>query len=79
DVLFYVQRREYFRVDTPVLEPCLCRGALPADGLRFQFEVHDLSLGGIGLRTTDPRAAEFEMGLTIRDVELDLRSHGTLR
>jgi flagellar brake protein len=79
DVLFYVQRREYFRVDTPVLEPCLCRGALPADGLRFQFEVHDLSLGGIGLRTTDPRAAEFQMGLTIRDVELDLRSHGTLR
>jgi flagellar brake protein len=79
EVLYYVQRREYFRVDTPVLEPCLCRGAVPADGQRFQFEVHDLSLGGIGLRTTDPRAASFEMGLKIADVELDLRSHGTLR
>ncbi|WP_322058889.1 flagellar brake protein [Paraburkholderia sp. J63] len=79
DVLYYVQRREYFRVDTPVLEPCLCRGAMPADGQRFQFEVHDLSLGGIGLRTTDDRAATFEMGLKLANVELDLRAHGTLR
>ncbi|MFD1558528.1 flagellar brake protein [Paraburkholderia silviterrae] len=79
EVLYYVQRREYFRVDTPVLEPCLCRGALPSDGQRFQFEVHDLSLGGIGLRTTDERAANIEMGLKLPGVELDLRAHGVLR
>ncbi|PLZ00666.1 flagellar brake protein [Burkholderia sp. WAC0059] len=77
EVLYYVQRREYFRVDTPVLEPCLCAGALP-DGTGFRWEVNDLSLGGLGLRTTDERAADLEMGTRIPDVDLDLRSHGTL-
>jgi flagellar brake protein len=79
DVLFYVQRREYFRVDTPVMEPCIVRGTLPVDGQRFQFEVHDISLGGLGLRTTDERAAALDMGLKLVDVELELRGHGTLR
>src|SRR5260370_36159506 len=46
EVLFYVQRREYFRVDAPVLDPYFCRGRLP-EGDTFRFEVQDLSLGGI--------------------------------
>ncbi|MCP3712564.1 flagellar brake protein [Paraburkholderia sp. CNPSo 3274] len=79
EVLFYVQRREYFRVDTPVLEPCICRGELPSGGPRFAYEVHDLSLGGLGLRTTDERVADLAMGLVLADVELDLRAHGKLR
>ncbi|WP_322104907.1 flagellar brake protein [Paraburkholderia sp. J41] len=79
EVLFYVQRREYFRVDTPVLEPCICRGEMPGTGERFQFEVHDLSLGGLGLRTTDERAAMLDTGLVLQDVELDLRAQGKLR
>lgn len=79
EVLFYVQRREYFRVDTPVLEPCICRGGLPSGGDRFAYEVHDLSLGGLGLRTTDERVATLDMGLHLPDVELDLRAHGKLR
>jgi flagellar brake protein len=78
DVLFYVQRREYFRVDTPVLDPCVCRGTL-ADGERFAFEVHDVSLGGVGLRTNDDRAAAIVNGEVLADVELDLRAHGKLR
>jgi flagellar brake protein len=77
DVLFYMQRREYFRVDTPVLEPCVCRGTLP-DGNTFRFEVHDLSLGGLGLRTTDDRVEQLPMGAALHDVELDLRSQGRL-
>lgn len=78
DVLFYVQRREYFRVDTPVLDPCICRGTLP-DGEPFAFEVHDLSLSGMGVRTTDERAKQFSEGMQLQDIELDLRSHGKLR
>ncbi len=77
EVLFYLQRREYFRVDTPVMEPCVCRGTLPS-GERFTFQVHDLSLGGLGLRTTDERAAELVMGAHLHDVELDLRAYGRL-
>ena len=50
EVLFYVQRREYFRVDAPILDPYVCTGRLP-EGDTFRFEVHDLSLGGVGMRT----------------------------
>jgi flagellar brake protein len=78
EVLFYVQRREYFRVDTPVMDPCMCRGTLP-DGQRFAFEVHDVSLGGVGLRTNDERAGALVMGAYLPDVELDLRAYGKLR
>jgi c-di-GMP-binding flagellar brake protein YcgR len=77
DVLFYMQRREYFRVDAPVLDPYFCRGQLP-EGDAFRFEVHDLSLGGIGLRTTDERAAELPMGIVLPDVEVHLNGHGML-
>jgi c-di-GMP-binding flagellar brake protein YcgR len=77
EVLYYVQRREYFRVDAPVLDPYFCRGRLP-EGDTFRFEVHDLSLGGIGLHTTDERAAELPMGVTLPDVEVHLGGHGTL-
>lgn len=78
EVLYYVQRREYFRVDTPVLEPCICRGTLP-DGKPFAFEVHDLSLSGVGMRTADERAKQLTAGLDLEDVELDLRAYGKLR
>ncbi len=77
EVLFYVQRREYFRVDAPVLDPYFCRGHLP-EGDDFRFEVHDLSLGGIGLRTTDERVAQLPMGVMLPDVEVHLNGHGML-
>lgn len=76
-VLFYVQRREYFRVDAPVLDPYYCRGRLP-EGDTFRFEVQDLSLGGIGLRTTDERVAQLPLGTTLPDVEVHLNGHGSL-
>jgi c-di-GMP-binding flagellar brake protein YcgR len=77
EVLYCVQRREYFRVDAPVLDPYVCRGSLP-DGESFLFEVHNLSLGGLGLRTADERVAALEVGVTLPDVELNLNGHGKL-
>jgi len=77
EVLYYVQRREYFRVDTPVIDPCRCRGTLP-DGSSFSFEVHDVSLGGVGLRTNDARAETLGAGAILEAVELDLRTYGRL-
>jgi c-di-GMP-binding flagellar brake protein YcgR len=77
EVLFYVQRREYFRVDAPVLDPYFCRGKLP-EGAAFRFDIHDLSLGGIGLRTTDERVAALPMGAMLPDVEVNLGGNGTL-
>jgi len=77
EVLYYVQRREYFRVDAPILDPYFCRGQLP-EGETFRFEIHDISLGGIGLRTADERVVELPMGATLQDVEVNLNGHGTL-
>jgi len=74
-VLYYMQRREYFRVDTPVLDPYIFTGSLP-DGERFRFEVHDLSLGGVALRTTDDRIADLEMGIVFQDAELHFSANG---
>jgi c-di-GMP-binding flagellar brake protein YcgR len=77
DVLFYVQRREYFRVDAPVLDPYVCTGRFPG-GDTFRFEVHDLSLGGVGMRTSDERVAELPMGMRFEDCELVLGALGRL-
>ena len=77
EVLFYVQRREYFRVDAPILDPYVCTGRLPG-GDTFRFEVHDLSLGGVGMRTVDERVAELPMGSRFMDCELSLGGLGRL-
>ncbi|GAB6847267.1 flagellar brake protein [Paraburkholderia kururiensis] len=77
EVLYYVQRREYFRVETPLLEPYLCHGRFP-EGEPFRFEVHDISLGGVGMRTTDERVVGLPMGVTLMDCELALGPQGTL-
>ncbi|WP_175928063.1 flagellar brake protein [Burkholderia sp. BCC0801] len=77
DVLVCIQRREYFRVDAPIVDPFLCRGKLP-DGEGFLFEVHNLSLGGVGLRTDDERVEALEVGTLLPDVELELTGHGKL-
>ncbi|PXW22368.1 flagellar brake protein [Paraburkholderia caballeronis] len=78
EVLFYRQRREYFRVDTPVFEPCMCSGELPHEGGHFDYEVRDLSLGGVGLRTTDERVASLVVGSEIPGATLELRTVGKL-
>ncbi|MDE1181227.1 flagellar brake protein [Paraburkholderia sp.] len=78
EVLFHVQRREYFRVDAPVLDPFTCTGRLPETDDAFRFEVHDLSLGGVGMRTTDQRVAELPMGAIFQDCLLSLGPLGKL-
>jgi flagellar brake protein len=74
-VLFYMQRREYFRVEAPVLDPYICSGELP-NGERFRFEVNDLSLGGVALRTMDERVASMEVGVILQSVELHFSNPG---
>jgi c-di-GMP-binding flagellar brake protein YcgR len=76
-VLFRMQRREYFRVETPMLDPYFCSGALP-EGQPFRLEMHDLSLGGVALRTPDECIANLEIGVTLKDVVLHLWNQGTV-
>jgi c-di-GMP-binding flagellar brake protein YcgR len=77
EVLYYLQRREHFRVGTPVQAAYTCTGTLP-EGAAFRFEVHDLSLGGVGIRTTDERVADWSAGTCLQNCELSLGSFGRL-
>lgn len=77
EVLYYVQRRAYFRVGTPVRDAFTCKGSLPEGGA-FRFDVHDLSLGGVGIRTTDERVVDVPIGTSLRDCELSLGALGPL-
>lgn len=77
-LLYYVQRREFFRVQTPVLDPYIASGPY-ADGGSFRLELQDLSLGGVALKTADERFGSLQSGTVLRDVALQLGSFGTLR
>jgi flagellar brake protein len=77
-LLYYVQRREFFRVPTPLLDPYIATGAYE-DGGSFRLELQDLSLGGIALKTADTRFGSLETGTLLHDVSLQLGSFGTLQ
>ncbi|RKR36472.1 flagellar brake protein [Paraburkholderia sp. BL17N1] len=77
-LIYYIQRREFFRVQTPVLDPYVASGQY-ADGGSFRLELQDLSLGGIAVKTADERFASLERGTVLRGVALQLGSFGMLR
>jgi c-di-GMP-binding flagellar brake protein YcgR len=77
-LLYYVQRREFFRVQTPVLEPYAASGRYE-NGDSFRLELQDLSLGGVALKTADTRFGSLESGIVLRDVALQLGGFGTLQ
>jgi c-di-GMP-binding flagellar brake protein YcgR len=76
-VLLFLQRREYFRVPTPVLNPYLCSGSLP-NGEHFRAEIVDLSLGGVALRMMDDHLGNLETGTVLHDAELHFTSQSPI-
>lgn len=76
--LFYVQRREYFRVQTPLVDPYVASGPYD-DGGTFRVELQDISLGGVALRSSDARFGSLAAGCVLRQVALQLGDAGTLR
>ncbi|HEA25721.1 MAG TPA: hypothetical protein ENH92_01225 [Ectothiorhodospiraceae bacterium] len=47
EVLYRVQRREFFRVDTPIINPVTCQ--IPgANGVKL-YDLFDISIGGLGI------------------------------
>ncbi|MEH0832557.1 flagellar brake protein [Pectobacterium cacticida] len=73
--LYLIQRRTYFRINTPLWPPLTCRGELP-DESTFQFTIKDLSLGGLSLYTDQDTTGLLAEGDIIRRVEMDLAEHG---
>ena len=78
EILYHVQRREYFRVETPMLQPYSVIGKF-SDDSAFQFDVKDLSLGGVALTSSDAILGEIEIGTRLEGVTLHLGAFGALR
>lgn len=62
-----LQRREFFRFATPIANPVLCRipvpdEASPEEDRELEFTLLDVSLGGVGMFTSDLLDPAFEIG-----------------
>ncbi len=75
ELLYLIQRRTYFRINTPLWPPLTCRGELPDDSV-FLFTIKDLSLGGLSLYTDRDTTGLLTEGDIIKSVEMDLADHG---
>lgn len=73
--LYRMQRRDFFRVETPLKDPYRCIARLP-DQRQVTFEIFDLSLGGVGLRSKDAALAELPIGTVLSQAVLDCRKMG---
>jgi flagellar brake protein len=72
--LIKMQRREYFRVDTPIANPIQCQIGLP---VRRKLPLHDVSLGGLSFLSASPLPEMQRMAL-LTDCRIDLPGHGAL-
>ena len=77
DTIMKLQRREYYRLATPVVHPLKCEIAGP-DGKRFELALADISLGGVCL-VGQPAGFSFEPGMALEDCRIDLPEIGAIR
>ncbi len=71
-----LQRREYYRLTTPVANPLKCR--IPtADGVSFDVALADISAGGIGVIIAQPTGLVFEAGAVLPGCRMELPGVGT--
>lgn len=76
--LWFIQRREYFRISAPLQPYYLCNTSLP-NGSPFQFRLSDLSLGGMGALLNGPLPEGLKVGMRFSQVEIDLVQWGKFR
>jgi c-di-GMP-binding flagellar brake protein YcgR len=75
-VLYFIQRREYFRVSVPRMSDFRCSGILP-DSSEFAYRVRDISLGGLGLEIEGATPPEITSGSMLKDSLIQLAELGT--
>lgn len=78
--LLRLQRREYFRLDTPVASPLTCQIPIesPTGLERCSLPLLDLSGGGVGLMVDNPRAAHFPIGAEFSNCRFELPGEGSI-
>lgn len=75
--LIKLQRREFFRLPTPITNPLKCRIFDHPNG-KLEFPLHDISLGGLCLNLSTPRD-DLQVMDKYSDCSLDLPLFGNLR
>lgn len=75
--LYRVQRREFFRAAAPLVEAYCCIAILP-DGRKVSWDIVDLSLDGLGLRSKDPALGELEGDTLLSKVVLNFGRRGSI-
>lgn len=78
--LLRIQKREYYRIETPTINPLKCVIPLPEGNVPDTAEVilHDISCGGMAVVDPDGKV-NFELGTIYRDCFLDLPGIGTVK
>ena len=78
DAVVRMQRREFFRVDCPVANPpkCFIPYTVRGEALQAEFDVADLSLGGLALVARQSQLS-FERGDVHKDCAIVLPAEGT--
>ncbi len=76
ETLIKLQRREYFRLATPITKPLMC--TLPLEGgKKLNLPIADISIGGIGL-VNPPAHFKFELGASYQGCHFTLPDIGTI-
>ena len=79
ETLLRLQRREHFRLTTPVASPLKCELGVPLAGggsEKLSLTLLDISGGGVGLMVPDAQAPLFKAGTTLPSCSIDLPNEG---
>lgn len=75
--LLELQRRDYYRVATPLTKPIKC--LIPdVNGARVDLLVADISAGGVGIMLHHSSSIQLRKGMIFRGCRIDLPGEGTL-
>ncbi|ELY6226614.1 flagellar brake protein [Cronobacter muytjensii] len=78
EAIWFVQRREHFRISAPVQPQFYCLARMP-DGKLFRGRLQDLSLGGMGTLLEGTMPEGLEAGMQFSPLEIDLLEWGKFR
>ena len=75
ELVWQIQRREFFRVNAPLEPVFYCHSQWP-DGRTVRFRLQDLSLGGVGVLLDEALPEGLNRGDTFKKLRVDLAEYG---
>lgn len=78
ETIWFLQRREYFRINAPLHPTYFCRAKMP-DNSEIRFRLFDLSVGGMGALMDGELPEGLLPGIRFSQIELDMAAWGIFR